>query len=112
MKKILSGLFAALLCCCVFMIPQEVSAADLREGLYFYTVSNGEATITDIAYAALEGDVIVPDELGGYPVTAIGPNAFSGCNGLISIVIPDTVTSIDHSAFAFCVRIICVIELT
>lgn len=35
-------------------------------------------------------------------VTAIGDNAFSGCNGLSSIVIPDCITSIGENPFVFC----------
>lgn len=35
-------------------------------------------------------------------VTAIGNNAFSGCNGLSSIVIPDCITSIGECPFVFC----------
>lgn len=35
-------------------------------------------------------------------VTAIGDNAFSGCNGLSSIVMPDCITSIGECPFVFC----------
>ena len=35
-------------------------------------------------------------------VTAIGDNAFSGCKGLSSIVIPDCITSIGECPFVFC----------
>lgn len=35
-------------------------------------------------------------------VTTIGDNAFSGCNGLSSIVIPDCITSIGECPFVFC----------
>lgn len=35
-------------------------------------------------------------------VTAIGDDAFSGCNGLSSIVIPDCITSIGECPFVFC----------
>jgi hypothetical protein len=37
-----------------------------------------------------------------YGLTSIRQYAFSRCNNLINIVIPDTVTSIDYYAFAYC----------
>ena len=52
----------------------EVSAAS--EGGYTYEVSDGKATITDMDESAAVGDISIPSELGGYPVTAIGKEAF------------------------------------
>ena len=65
-----------------------VSAADYTEGYYTYSVNNGEATITDVN-EEISGDVIIPDSLGGYPVTTIGQSAFGDCISITSIVIPD-----------------------
>ena len=48
------------------------------------------------------GAVKVPSMLGGYPVTAIGPNAFYYCTKLTSVLIPAGVTRIDNSAFYNC----------
>lgn len=49
----------------------------------------------------LPEEVIIPDELGGLPVTSIGENAFSETK-VKSITIPDTVTNIGDYAFADC----------
>lgn len=82
----------------------EARAADddsFSEGYYTYEVENGEATIT-ACDNSISGDVVVPDTLGGYPVTKIGNSAFEYCNGLTSVTVPDSVTNIDSSAFWQC----------
>ena len=45
------------------------------------------------------GDVIIPALLKGLPVVNIHSIAFSGCNEMTSIVVPDTVTNIEYGAF-------------
>ena len=67
---------------------------------YTYSVSNGEATITEFDIS-ISGNITIPSTLGGYPVTSIGNNAFDLC-GLTSITIPDSVTSIGEQAFLGC----------
>ena len=57
-----------------------------------YEVSIGDCTDTDI---------IIPNEYDGMAVIGIGDSAFAGAN-INSITIPDSVTSINYSAFAHC----------
>ena len=45
----------------------------------------------------VEGKLVIPDS-----VTSIGHSAFKGCSGLTSIAIPDSVTSIGSDAFYSC----------
>jgi len=79
----------------------DVSAADYTEGYYTYTVSNGEATITDVD-EAISGDVTIPASLGGYPITTIGARAFENCASITTVVMPDALEAILSYAFAGC----------
>ncbi len=70
-------------------------------GYYTYTVSNGEATITDVD-TSISGVVAIPSTLDGYPVTSIGDIAFYNCDSLTSVTIPEGVTNIGGRAFDGC----------
>ncbi len=75
-----------------------------KEGYYTYSVSNGEAAITN-ADTSISGDIVIPSTLGGYPVTSIGNMAFAYCSSLESITIGKGVTSIGDMAFAYCLSL-------
>lgn len=77
-------------------------SAEIPEGLE-YSIDNGEATIT--AYTGADSELSIPATIMGYPVTAIGCEAFMGCTTLTSITIPDGVTYIGVRAFAWCTNL-------
>ncbi|MBQ2252658.1 MAG: leucine-rich repeat protein [Clostridia bacterium] len=68
---------------------------------YFYTIDSGSAVITD-CFEGIHGDAVLPETLGGHPVTGIGVEAFSGCRGLASVQIPDSVSFVGDGAFSSC----------
>ena len=61
---------------------------------------NGGMIITD--YRGNETEVVIPSEIDGKPVTAIGNSAFWYCSSIESIVIPNSVTTIGYGAFSYC----------
>lgn len=69
--------------------------------IFKYTVDDaGNATITK--YNGNAYTLTIPEELDGYPVTAIGQGAFRNNKSLGSVVIPDAVISIGIDAFNGC----------
>lgn len=77
------------------------------EGNFTYSVYDGEATLTGCIDAT--GDIVIPETLGGYPVTRIGDQAFENCENLVSVKIPEGVTIINADVFYYCRNLISVI---
>ncbi|MBR3975581.1 MAG: leucine-rich repeat protein [Clostridia bacterium] len=110
MKKTLKSLFAGVLAVLLLVaaVPMnvlpvfiEANATTFTSGVYTYTVEDGNATITK-ADKSISGEVVIPETLGGYNVTCIGKSAFSICDKIKSIKVPDNVTSIGGNAFFCC----------
>jgi len=66
-----------------------------------YAVKDGEVTITQCD-PSFEGELVIPEQIEGYPVTAIAEFAFSDCIGIGIVMIPGTVTEIGEYAFLGC----------
>ncbi|MBQ1995119.1 MAG: leucine-rich repeat domain-containing protein, partial [Clostridia bacterium] len=114
MKKILCALLVVVMCLtCAPMggfvgleLPDfsewfSSKASAASKGYYTYTITDGEATITDVD-SSISGDVVIPSTLGGYSVTTISDYAFYDCDSLTSVTIPDSVTTIGDRAFYSC----------
>jgi len=78
-----------------------VSVSAARVGDLTYMIMNDEVTIIGCNNSAT-GEMVIPAAIDGYPVTSLLDGAFSGCTGLVSVDIPDSVTSIDYGAFRGC----------
>ena len=61
----------------------------------------GDSSGTNISPKPTDA-VTIPSTLGGKPVTSINMSAFSGCSGLTSVTIPNSVTGIGIYAFSGC----------
>jgi len=90
-----------------FSAPSDSTSAEKKRPLvsrqedFSYEAANGEITITGFRG---KGFVVIPETFDDLPlpVRHIGDGAFKDHGGLLSIVIPDGVTSIGDSAFSGC----------
>lgn len=73
-------------------ISIKASAADtFTEGIYTYSVTDGEAKITSIKFADAEFDVVIPETLGGYPVVSVTATPYLSTR---MVVFPECVNSV------------------
>lgn len=97
-KKVLSFVVVLSMLSAMLLVP--MSASDVTSGDYTYTVTDGYATIT--GYTGSEANLTIPSEIDGYTVKVIGQGAFSQNSTLQTVVLPDTVETIERLAFENC----------
>jgi hypothetical protein len=83
---------------CFFSPPAYGQAEDARDA-GFEVLQNRSGGVTITAYTGTGKDVVIPETIGGLPVTVIGNKAFYR-KDLDSVVIPETVSTIEPLAFA------------
>ncbi len=104
MKKRILSLIVMVSILSSLMVTFSITTSAATEGIYTYYVSNGVATITDCSEYA-SGNIIIPDTLGGCPVTVIDNYAFQRCYSLTSVKIPEGVVKIGYYAFDYCEKL-------
>ena len=73
-----------------------------------YRIINGGSAVALVQPclpADTEGAVVIPDTIGGLPVTLIDSGAFMGCWKITGVVVPSSVTRINSRAFADCLAL-------
>ena len=94
------GILALVLALFIAVGVAEEERTD-ASGLWKYVLEDGGATITGCVEEP-SGELVIPSELGGYPVTAIGDEAFDCASGFTGVTIPGSVTRIGERAFSLC----------
>ena len=100
-KKILS-IFMVIIMVSALLPVSSFAENDILSYLT-YKIKNNEVYISDCD-RSISGDVVIPAEIDGLPVTELG-SAFMYCDGITSIVIPDSVKVIDECTFTDCTQL-------
>ena len=116
MKKLLSIILFALLCC--YAMAYDFSAVcSTGQTLYYNITSDVEPYTVEVTSENADGfyttyptgDLEIPETVEynsiTYSVTRIGDKAFNGCGELTSVSIPNSVTSIGEYAFEDCTEL-------
>ena len=105
----------------LLLLPLTALAEDAeihRDGVFFYQIADGEATLTGCDWDMMQADSLyifaeppvsleIPATLGGYPVTAIGGWLFSSLDvcpvdAPFEVVLPEGLRALDADTFAEC----------
>ena len=84
----------------VLLLLVSAFAASAEGSFTYYHMTDGTVRVT--GYSGSCGNLVVPERLGGYPVSSIAEFAFEGNGTLTSLILPATLTDIGTAAFRSC----------
>lgn len=99
MRRALKSTFVVILTMVSLTLFSVMVSAE-TEGIFTYTIADGCATITDVD-TTVTGDVVIPETLGGYPVTTLAEKSFFECHNIDELFIPHSITNIDDEALNY-----------
>jgi len=94
------GVLAVIL---VLVMAVGVAGEEMMDasGQWMYVLEDGGVMITGYVEEP-SGELVIPAELDGYPVTSIGANLFIENETIVSVTIPIGVKRIEEGAFYYC----------
>lgn len=90
---------------CGAKLEEELIPAVGSLGLaYAINLDGKTCTVAGIGNC-VDTEIIVPQNFCGYRVTAIAKDAFRNCRDVVSITLPDSITTIGDYAFSYCLNL-------
>lgn len=86
-------------------LPPPLDIADIDDLSYVLTSDEKSYSVYGLFHKGGAKKIVIPSEYDGLPVTAISESAFSSCEPLEEVVIPDSVTHIGSYAFDGCINL-------
>lgn len=87
----------------IHKMPEEVFCAN---GIYYRVMSDSTIKVVRPDTTTAELDLIIPETITfrghTYSVTSIDSSAYSNCEGMIAMTLPNSIDSIGYKAFAYC----------
>jgi len=92
-----------ILCCFLFVLPLVACSNNDKEKLEDYTYNNEGGVIVITGYKGIDSNIILPNEIEGYPVEIIDNEAFKNCKSIKEITLPECIKEIRFKAFSDCI---------
>lgn len=105
----MAGVLLSISAGCVLFALESKAETEIVGGVQwtYMTTKKGAVVGAGSWYASaidstIQGKIVVPETLGGFPVVAIGDGAFYQCAGLTEVTLPVSVTELGTQAFYHC----------
>ena len=85
-------------------MPVYAQTAETPESSFSYTINNSREVFI-MNYKGTDANVVVPAKIQNKPVTRICSGSFKDNTSLVSVVLPDTVKTIEGSSFKGCTNL-------
>ena len=82
-------------------LPDYYNKPIYNDGYYTYVIESGEAYIVGVD-RSISGHVMIPSQLGGYPVAFVYGGSFRSCVNVTEATFPDSVVTIGFNCFENC----------
>ena len=83
-------------------VPEDLRKVLEYEGNLYTLTDEGNLIFDACLHAPADGELVIPQRVGGYPVTEIGTFAFSSDSPVTKVIIPEGVRKVRKGAFLRC----------